>query len=690
MAEPQTRAGPADIERLLRQGFARQSAGDAASAEAIYAQVLELRPNEHRALTLSAALAQASGDEAAAAERYAAALAARPNAPAPRLELARLRFRQGDARTALDLIRPFTTAMPGDVKGWRLRGQAADALGESAEAIACYERALAAGDQRVAPLLGQALSRSGEKARAAAVYAAAIAREPENAKLHGVLADALAATDRAHEAIESYRRAVTLDPGLYEAHGGLGVALQSLGRYEDAANAYLAALEGAPDRWEVLHNLAGCRLDQGRPRLAQAIYDDVIRRNPTYQPSRRNRCLAVAYDEDTSPADLAAACRAAVADITVGPRPPARPLGDRAVRVGLVSADFRSHSVSAFVEPLLDYADPAAIVIHAYASIARPDHVTARIADKAAHWRDMTGADAATLAAAVRADRIDILIDLAGHTGDAQLDVFGLRPAAVQASWLGWPATTGFAAIDFKLSDALLTPAGGAEPFAETPWNLNGPALCFRPPDDAGPVAPPPMLKNGYPTFGSFNRIAKASPRTIGLWAEIMAARPDARLLLKDKAFLCPAATERILRRLANAGIATERVTVHGQTPRKADHFALYGAMDVALDCMPYNGVTTTSEALWMGVPTVALAGQSSLSRYALAVLSHAGFPEWVADAPADYVACALALADDPPALARIRRDMRGRLAASPLMDGRRFARSFEAACRGMFARFAT
>jgi predicted O-linked N-acetylglucosamine transferase (SPINDLY family) len=394
--------------------------------------------------------------------------------------------------------------------------------------------------------------------------------------------------------------------------------------------------------------------------------------------------MATAYDDGKSAADLAAVCAEAVQDLVIAPRFAMSNTDGRPLKIGFVSADLRGHSVSAFVEPLFANADPSEIELLVYANIAKPDAVTERLKSHVSLWRDTNDWDDHETSVAVAADGVDILFDLAGHTGDARLDLFALRPAPVQASWLGWPATTGLAAIDFKLSDALLTPADTTEPFTETPLNLAGPALCFQPPSFAPEVAPLPALANGHITFGSFNRIAKASPRTLALWAEVLTAMPSAQLYLKDNAFRCPVATAHYSDRLTAAGITPDRVTLNPSTTAKDEHLTHYGQVDIALDSVPYNGVTTTCEALWMGVPTVSLVGESSLSRYGLSVLTHAGFESCVATDGKGYVERALKLASNPTELSAIRQGMREHLKTTALLDGPAFAHNFAAGCREM------
>lgn len=672
------------IENRLREGFRLQSAGDVEGAEAIYRAAHQMAPDDARALTLLASILEGKGDRTGAGDFYRKALRAAPDAPAPRLKLAALALEGDDALTALGLIRSFTDRYPRELKGWRLRARAATAAERQDEAVECWERAEALGDPRAAGNLGKALQMKGDHGAAADAYRRLSVAEPGNATAFAALGDACAKSADHQGAIESFTKALKLNPDHREAQAALGAELQAVGRFEAAATCYLDVAPHVRNQADVLNNLGNCRLSQGRPRLAQSIYREALRLEPENEAARRNLCMALAYDDGVSSAELAKACRDSVAGLPIAPRQPSARRPGAPLRVGFVSADFRRHSVAAFIEPLFAHFDPSEMQVFAYSLTASPDGVTERLSGMATQWREARDWSAEEAATAIRDDRVDILIDLAGQTSEARFDIFAARPAPVQASWLGWPATTGFDAIDFKISDALLTPADMTEVLTETPYNLAGPALAFQPPDDAPPVAAAPILQNGYPTFGSFNKAFKASPRTLALWAGVMTACADARLFLKDSAFRCPDAIARFHDRLDQAGIAPDRVTLMGAVESRAQHLALYGEIDVALDSAPYNGVTTTCEALWMGVPTVSIVGDQALSRYGLSVLTHAGQGDCVAMTAEGFIDRAAALVAEPMRLAARRRNLRQRLLGSPLLDGPAFAQSFAEACRGM------
>jgi len=351
-----------------------------------------------------------------------------------------------------------------------------------------------------------------------------------------------------------------------------------------------------------------------------------------------------------------------------------------------VSPDFRNHSVARFFLPLLEGHDRGAVEIACYAELARSDAVSERIRSLADRWSPTVGLSHDELAARIRGDAIDVLVDLAGHTSDNRLLTFARTPAPVQATWLGYPGTTGVAAIGWRFSDAECEPPGDADRrSSERIWRLPHGFHCFAPPADAPAVAPPPCAARGSVTFGSFNNFLKLAPETIALWGRVLAAMPGAQLLLKSNFVFDAAAHQRHLERFAAAGIDPSRIVILPYMPDERAHLAAYGEIDVALDPFPYNGTTTTCEALWMGVPVVTLRGDRHAARVGASLLTRVGLPDLIAGDEAAYIAVAAALAAAPQRLAALRAGLRAQVAASPLCDAGGFARAVEDAYRAMW-----
>jgi predicted O-linked N-acetylglucosamine transferase (SPINDLY family) len=356
----------------------------------------------------------------------------------------------------------------------------------------------------------------------------------------------------------------------------------------------------------------------------------------------------------------------------------------------LVSGDLRAHPVGYFLEGVLAaLAAEAAgrLELVAYPSQVRDDPVAQRIRARCHGWHSAVGLSDERLAQRIRDDGIDILIDLSGHTRHHRLPLFAWKPAPVQATWLGYFATTGVAAIDYLIADPWTLPESEEANFTETIWRLPQTRLCFTAPDVKLDVGPLPALRNGYLTFACCNNLTKMTDAVVALWARVLAAVPASRLFLRSPQLGNDAERRRVVARFAACGMGADRLLLEGVVPR-AEYLATYQQVDIALDPFPYPGGTTTAEALWMGVPVLTLAGRSFLSRQGVGLLMNAGLPEWIATDADDYLARAVSHASDLGRLAALRNGLRPQVLASPLFDAPRFARHFEAALRAMWQRW--
>jgi len=355
------------------------------------------------------------------------------------------------------------------------------------------------------------------------------------------------------------------------------------------------------------------------------------------------------------------------------------------LRIAYVSPDFYRHAVSQFIAPVLEYHDREQVEVYCYAEVHHPDEVTARLQQQADVWRSSVGLSYEQLARMIHADGIDVLVDLAGHShaDRTRLKVFTWKPAPVQASYLGYFATTGLTAMDYWISDTVAHPEDSVEQAVETIYRLPRCCVSYQPPREAPAVVP--RQGGDTLTFGCFNNIAKVGDEAIVCWSRILQALPDARLVLKAGQFADPVVCQSTRERFAHCGIAPERLQLWSYTDSLAAHFALYGEIDIALDTLPRTGVTTTADALWMGVPVVTLAGSRFIERLGASLLTTVGLEALIASSPEDYVATAVALARDPAQRSRLRTMLRDRLATSPLCDGHDLARHLETAYRCMW-----
>lgn len=359
------------------------------------------------------------------------------------------------------------------------------------------------------------------------------------------------------------------------------------------------------------------------------------------------------------------------------------PEPDRRLRIGYVSGDFRRHPVGIFLEEVLRHHDHSAFEVICYSNHDDHDDLTERLQGFADQWHVVFGMSDAQLADRIRGDAVDILVDLSGHTAYNRLLAFARKPAPVQVSWIGYFDTTGIPAIDYVLADSFVCPEGCEQFYIEKLARLPGSYLCFSPIAD-NEVRPPPFLNRGFVTFGCYNRIIKLSPSLVATWSEILKAIPTARLCLKDLVLANPIVRRRVASWFEMHDIDADRLTFLGNT-KYEDYLDAYGEIDIALDPFPFNGGTTTVEALWMGVPVISLAGDRFVSRMGVSHLNAVGLSDLIASSPDDYVRRAVTLANDRHRLTELRARLRGRMQRSSLRDGPGFTSEVEETYRQMW-----
>ena len=496
----------------------------------------------------------------------------------------------------------------------------------------------------------------GDMASARQAVEAALAIEPDAADLHcfvGILHHDARDLDRA---IACYEKALAIQPGYAEVHGHWAISLQERGD-----------------------------LDGSIARSRQAL-----QLNPELEGPQHNLLFALNYHPDMSPEEIFAAYRDY--DRRVGlplrtkwvTHPNSHDAGRR-LKVGYVSPDFRQHVVGLFLEPLLAHHDKSVIEVFAYAQPSVQDAATTRYKRYVDHWIPTKDLDDDALAARIRADGVDILVDLAGHTASNRLHVFARKPAPVSLSWLGFGYTTGLSAIDYLLTDDACAPPGSEPLFSEQPWRLATPAFAYRPAEGMGEVSALPAMERGFVTFGTLTRAIRVNHRTIKVWSQILHRIPQSRLVVDSGSYQHPNMCAALLEKFSAHGIGPERLQIGYHTPP----WDVLRDIDIALDCFPHNSGTTLFESLYMGLPYVTLAGRPSVGRLGSSILIGVGHPEWIAHTEDEYVEKCVALASDLPALATLRASLRDQMRASALMDEAGFARKVEAAYREMFKRWA-
>jgi protein O-GlcNAc transferase len=532
-------------------------------------------------------------------------------------------------------------------------------------------------------LLGVIALQSGDFTSALSLVQRAVALRPDAAVCRNSLGHVLDRLGRYDEAARCYEAAIELDPGYAEAYNNLGYVLARQDRQTDADVFYGKAIDLNPEYAEPHTNRGNLLKDRGELDAAIACYRRAIELRPDLSALHSNLLLTLHYHPDYSPADLLREHRAwaerHVAPLVAARRPHENvPEPDRRLRVGYVSPDFREHPVARFVLPLFRERDRRQVEVVAYSDVMTPDSVTRLVRDHVDGWRDVATLGDEKLAEVVRADGIDILVDLAAHSGHNRLLTFARKPAPVQVTYLAYCSTTGVDAIDYRLTDRFLDPPEERGDYTETSIHLPHCYWCYSAPPLPDSRLAATDRRTGPPTFGCLNNFAKVSDVTLELWAQVLRHVPGARLLVYARTDLH---RDRVRRALREAGVEEPRAAFVGHQPL-ADYLETYRLIDVALDPYPYGGGTTTCDALWMGVPVVSLAGRTAVSRAGSTLLANVGLERLVARTPDQYVERAAGLMRDAPGLVGLRRELRERLESSPVMNARQFARDVEAAFR--------
>jgi protein O-GlcNAc transferase len=639
-------------------------AGRLHEAESLYRQILTQDPAHNAAMHLLAEIARQTGRDDLALDLTRRALALNPNLPSAHNNLGNL-----------------------------LRDK-----GQLDEAIAAYRHAIALRPTyaEAHSNLASALKNKGQLDEAIAACRQAIALKPDYAPAHSNLGNILRMTGRLDAAIAACQQAIALNPNLPEAHNNLGNALRDNGQLDEAISAYRQTIALNPNLPETHSNLGSVLKDMGQLDEAIAAYRHAIALRPTYSEAHSNLVFAMQYHPRYDAEAIAEETRRwnrqyaeplrSFIEVHHNDRQP-----DRLLRVGYVSADFRTHASAHFLIPLLKHHDRQQVEVYCYAQVVRPDAKTLQFQHHAAAWRNIVGISDEQVAAQIRQDRIDILVDLKLHTAENRLLVFARKPAPVQVTWLGNPGSTGLTTIDYRLSDPYLDPpaVSAVEPpgmdesvYSERTIRLPETFWCYDPLDGRDiPVSPLPAQTSGIVTFGCLNNFCKINDDVLALWANVLRQVPNSRLLLLAR----PGShRQRTLDRLQKDGIDPTRVEFISNQPHEK-YLQTYHRIDIGLDTFPCNGHTTSLDSFWMGVPVVTLVGPRSFGRAGWCQLSNLGLTELAAQTPDQFARIAVQLANDFPRLQQLRSTLRPRMEQSPLMDAPKFARNMEAAYRQMW-----
>jgi len=600
---------PVQLQNLLQQGINHHRAGRLTEALAIYTRIRSVAPRQFDAVHLAGVVALQQGRALDAVDLLGRALKLSPKSAVCQMRLGLALMAAGRTHEAEGYLREAIKLQPDFIEAWDNLAYCLKAQDCLTEAIKCHEYSTKLNPNSAMSWYnyGLTLSLCGRIGEALRCHERALAVDPSYAKGHYGRAQALQQAHRMAEAVEAYTIYLREEPRDIEAHSYRLFALNYL---EDISRERLHA-----------EHLAFSRV-VGSPSAAAFTQ--------TLEPARR-------------------------------------------LRLAVLSPDLRAHSCAYFIEPLLRHLDPQQFEIYLYHDHFREDAVSARLKELAAVWRNFVGQANPLVEKTIRDDQPDILIDLAGHTGlTSRMQVLAHQVAPVQVTYLGYPNTTGVPAIRYRFTDAIADPEGDADAFATEQLVRFAPtAWAYLPPEQAPDVEPAPCLisADAPVTFGCFNNLGKVGDTTLRLWASVLEAVPQSRLLLKGRELDDPAVRETYFARLAKCGLPAERVELLARTKTIEEHLAHYHRVDLSLDTFPYHGTTTTCESLWMGVPVVTLLGERHASRVSASLLTALGRSEWIAATPDDYVRIATSLASDRLSLSGIRAGLRGEMKRSQLMN---------------------
>jgi predicted O-linked N-acetylglucosamine transferase (SPINDLY family) len=597
----------------------------------------------------------------------------------------------GDIAGALAKYQEAVAASPMFLRGYLNVGNALQRLGRTSEAVAALESALRI-DPGSAPChfnLGNIHAAAGDHAAAEREFRAALQFEPAMTGAGIALANVLEAVQRPQEAEQQLRQLLSAAPDCAPAAYNLALLLQKRDEFDEAEQWLRRCVDADPAFLMAYVALGDLTRNAGRSREAEPWYRKALAVNPRSQEAWSALLLSLNNRDDLS------AQQALEEHLRFGEAFPAtaseheadrhRTHGHTRIRVGYLSGDFIQHAVALFLRPVLMHRDRAQFEVFCYSNNAREDGMTRDIRSRVEHWRNIAGQDDAAAARTIRADELDILIDLSGHSARSRILLFNQRCAPVQATWLGYLNTTGLRSADYRLCDRYTDPAGVADALhTETLIRLPESQWCYLPAFEVPRAALPVRDHPDRVVFGSFNHVSKLSDHCVDLWCRVLRAVPGS--VLRLHAAPPGRATDAIRRRFEDRGIEPGRIYLFPRSNIDA-YFAAIGDVDVALDTFPYSGGTTTCDVLWMEVPLVALAGDRPAARSGVSLLTTLQLPELIAATDDEYVAINVKLAADAHWRRDLRTTLRARMQASPLMDAARFVRGFEDCLRGMLHR---
>ncbi|MFC1589234.1 tetratricopeptide repeat protein [Pseudomonadota bacterium] len=587
-----------------------------------------------------------------------------------------------DFEEAEKILSQLVRKAPRDAEVWLYKGYVEGFKGAHEQAAENFKNALSIkpDDTNILYNYGIASRDSGDYQAAANAFIKSLKKDPDNTQKLDCLADVYMMLNELDKAEETFSKSLKINDFAPETHSNLGSVHQAKGELSKAEACYRKAQQLNP-RLNIFDNLGSVLVSQGRYQESIDVYRAGLVEQPKNARVFSNMLLTLNYMGNVNQEEIFREHKkwGEVFDN------PLNYIGHdkcrsnkKKLRIGYFSPDFREHSVAYFIEPIVEHHNKDEFETYAYYPSKKNDDVTVRLKSLFDAWRDISSMSEHEVAGIISNDEIDILVDLAGHTANNLLLAFARRPAPVQVTYLGYPNTTGLNAIQYRITDGIADPEDQDRFFSEELLRLPGCFLTYRPDENSPAVSDPPVMQNGFITFGSFNNLSKINNQVIDTWCEILKKVPDSRLFVKNPSLTDLETRERYLEKFKQSGIDRDRINLIGHTPTRYEHLLLYGEVDIALDTFPYNGTTTTCEALWMGLPVVVLCGECHAARVGTSLLNAVQRNEWIAYTADEYINKAVELAKDVALLKSIRLNQRGQMKDSPLLDSKSFVISLE------------
>ena len=679
------------LHAIKQQALSLMRGNHLAEAQALFSQICAQNPDDVDAWYLLSSIHGMQGNLDEAGRCCRRVIALQPEHSEAHVNLGNVLLFQGKLDEAVAHYQTAVHINPNNPGALCSLGNVLSTMGQHNEATSNYQAAL-----RLNPNLIEAHYNLGNSQMALQKYddainsfRRAIHLNPNYAAAYNNLGNAHKERGDIAAAIDNYRTAIRLQPDFSRAYNNLAIVLKDQGLLEEAYDAAQQAIRIKPDFSDAYISLGNISIAQGLPNTAIEHFRHLLNIQPNHPEAHTCLFTMMHYRPEFSAERLFTEAQEwgirHTPRTSMLPAPGNSPDPQRCLRIGYVSGDFYNHPVGYFIESVLVHHDDSRYETFCYYNHDRHDELTTRLQRAAHHWCNIAGQSNEAVIRRIREDRIDILLDLSGHTDRNRLLVFAHKPAPLQATWLGYFDTTGLGAIDYIIGDRYLIPPEEELHYTERVVRLPDAYLCYSPPAEEIEPGPLPALATGRVTFGCFNNTAKLTETVIACWSKLLHTLPQAQLYLKYKPLGNYGVRCRYQALFAKQGIDIGRIRMVGASPRR-EYLAAYREVDITLDPFPFNGCTTTMESLWMGVPVVTLRGDRYVGHMGETILKHLDFGELVTESEEAYIAKAVALSADLPALAEMRNHLRMKLLNSKLCDGPGFTRSLEVVYRNIWA----